>query len=291
MTAHRAGYEDGTAFSPFASTYEQELSRRPYPTFTFSRTPVVTDVIVTADPGAWDDGVTITYQWQNNGHNIDGATSASYQLRSIDVGQAVGVLVTGHKPGYRPRTMTSGTITPRHATFGSSTPTITGKRTVGSTLVVKVDWQPTSALAYEWRRNGRYLKDVTGPSYTLKPSDLGADFSVRVTAEKLGYHSLAKSSSRTSLIKRGTLAAAKPTISGLATPGSKLTVTSTGWTPETAKLSYRWYRDGKAIKGATSKTYKVKKSDARHKLTVRVTGKHTGYTTRTVKSSAVKVKR
>ena len=45
------------------------------------------------------------------------------------------------------------------------------------------------------------------------------------------------------------------------------------------KLSYRWYRNGKPIAGATKKSYKVKKADAGKRLRVKVTARKTGYTT------------
>ncbi len=54
------------------------------------------------------------------------------------------------------------------------------------------------------------------------------------------------------------------------------------------KLSYQWLRNGKAIKGATKSTYKLAKSDKRKKITVKVTGKRAGYTTKSVVSKATK---
>ena len=53
--------------------------------------------------------------------------------------------------------------------------------------------------------------------------------------------------------------------------------------------SYRWYRDGKKLKGATAKAYTATKADRGHRLTVKVTGRRTGYTTRTVTSAAVRI--
>lgn len=64
--------------------------------------------------------------------------------------------------------------------------------------------------------------------------------------------------------------APKPTISGTAKVGQKLTVTKGAWKPSSAKLSVQWYRSGKAIKGATKSTYKLTKSDAKKVITVKV---------------------
>ena len=44
------------------------------------------------------------------------------------------------------------------------------------------------------------------------------------------------------------------------------------------KLSYQWLRDGAAIKGATSSTYTLVKADKGARLTVKVKGSKSGFT-------------
>lgn len=53
--------------------------------------------------------------------------------------------------------------------------------------------------------------------------------------------------------------------------------------------SYRWYRDGTAISGATGKTYTVKTSDRGHTLTVRLTATKRGYASIRKTSSGVPI--
>lgn len=81
----------------------------------------------------------------------------------------------------------------------------------------------------------------------------------------------------------------RPSIGGKAVVGRKLTARPGQWTPASAKLTYRWLRDGKAIRGATSKSLKVSKKDAGHRLSVRVTATADGYTSATATSKTVKV--
>ena len=50
-------------------------------------------------------------------------------------------------------------------------------------------------------------------------------------------------------------------------------------------LGYQWLRNGVAISGATGSTYKLTATDKGKRITVRVTGTKTGYTT-LVKTSA-----
>ena len=64
---------------------------------------------------------------------------------------------------------------------------------------------------------------------------------------------------------------------------------STGtWSEKGLKYSYQWKLNGKKIKGATKSTYKLAKADKGKKITVKVTGKKSGYTsvTKTSKSTS-----
>lgn len=84
-----------------------------------------------------------------------------------------------------------------------------------------------------------------------------------------------------------------PTISGTAKIGKTLTAKAGKWKPSPVKLSYQWLRNGKKIKGATKRTYKLVTADKGKKISVKVTGKRNGYQTvsRTSKrTSAVKKK-
>lgn len=71
----------------------------------------------------------------------------------------------------------------------------------------------------------------------------------------------------------------KPTIAGIAKVKKKLTAKAGAWGPAPVKLSYKWYRSGKTIKGATKSTYRLVKADRKKRITVRVTGKKAGYPT------------
>ena len=80
-------------------------------------------------------------------------------------------------------------------------------------------------------------------------------------------------------VKSGVLSATPvPTISGTAKVGKTLTAVPGTWAPATVKLSYQWLRDGAAIKGATSSTYTLVKADKGARLTVKVKGSKSGFT-------------
>jgi hypothetical protein len=78
-----------------------------------------------------------------------------------------------------------------------------------------------------------------------------------------------------------------PTIAGKARLGSTLTAQAGTWS-DSPSFAYAWYRNGKAIAGATSKTYKPVKADLGKVLQVRVTASKAGFTpvTKTSKATA-----
>ncbi|MCG2624897.1 S8 family peptidase [Arthrobacter sp. I2-34] len=81
---------------------------------------------------------------------------------------------------------------------------------------------------------------------------------------------------RSSPAARATLTAPLPAISGTPAVGRTLTARAGSWTAGT-QLTYRWYRSGKAIKGATGRTYQLTAADRGSTIKVRVTGRKSGY--------------
>ena len=80
------------------------------------------------------------------------------------------------------------------------------------------------------------------------------------------------------------------TVTGKAKVGSTLTAHTSGWKPTTATLAYRWLNNGKAISSATKPTYKLAKSDAGDKISVRVTASAAGAQPVSVTSSSITAK-
>jgi hypothetical protein len=78
---------------------------------------------------------------------------------------------------------------------------------------------------------------------------------------------------------------AKPTISGTAKVGNKLTAKVKAWSPK-ATFKYQWFAGGKAIKAATKPTYQLAKSQKGKTITVKVTGSATGYLSVSLTSKA-----
>ena len=189
-------------------------------------------------------------------------------------------------PGATTVTVAPGVLTP-------GTPTITGTAKVDSTLIANPGtWPAGTALSYQWTRNGAAIAGATKAAYTLVAADAKKKIAVTVTGTKTGYATAATTSAAVT-VTRGTLKAAKPTITGKAKAGRILKVKPKHgrWTPGT-KLTYTWRANGKKIAGAHGKKLKITKKLAKKlkgkKITAVVTGKKPGYVKVVKKSKATK---
>lgn len=161
----------------------------------------------------------------------------------------------------------------------ASTPTISGTAAVGRTLTAEPGaWEPGAALAYQWRADGSAISGATSRTYRAPAAVRGKRLSVRVTGTLAGRRPTVRTSAATVAVAYGTLTTAAPRISGTVKVGRRLSVVRGTWTAGTA-FTYRWYANGRAISGATRSTYVPTKGVKGKRLTVKVTGRKTGYTT------------
>src|SRR5713226_5687113 len=128
----------------------------------------------------------LSYQWQKNGGNIAGATSASYTTpvtTTADSGSTFRAVVTN----------TAGTATSAAATLtvnaAAVAPTITTAPlnqtvTAGQTASFTVVAAGTAPLSYQWQKNGANIARAPAASYTTPvttTTDSGSTFAVVVT--------------------------------------------------------------------------------------------------------------
>src|SRR5437773_2123290 len=198
----------------------------------------------------------LSYQWQENGTAISGATSASYTTAatsSSDNGAKFQVVVSN----------SAGSVTSHAVTLiinaAAAAPSITTQPvnqtvTVGQTATFTVVATGTAPLSYQWQKNGTAISGATSASYTTAAttsSDNSAQFvvvvsntagSVTSNAATLTVNSAATAPSITTQPASQTV-----TVGQTAT----FTVVATG----TAPLSYAWRKNGTAISGATAASY------------------------------------
>lgn len=176
--------------------------------------------------------------------------------------------------------------------LSTGAPVVTGTRRVGGKVGVTSTWnQPDTVVTHQWLRNGVPISGATSASYVPVAADLGRVLSVRVIGRFLGQ-SVGPLTVTSGTVARGVLAAPR-TVSMTGTPyvGRRLAAVRGTWGPSGVTLRYRWYRGAKAITGATASTYVLRKGDKGFRVTVRITGSKTGYTSVHRTAAGVAVRR
>jgi len=198
----------------------------------------------------------LNYQWQKNGANIAGATSASYTTpaaTSADSGSVFQAVVSN----------SAGSVTSSRATLTVNptvvAPTITTQPAnqavmSGQTATFAVAANGTAPLSYQWQKNGANIGGAISSSYT-SPATTVADSGATFVAVVSNVGGSAKSNPAQLTVNPSTVA---PTIT--AQPSNQTvtvgqTATLAVGAGGTAPLSYQWHKNGGMISGATSASY------------------------------------
>ncbi|MFD7073637.1 M4 family metallopeptidase [Nocardioides sp. NPDC059952] len=176
----------------------------------------------------------------------------------------------------------------------TAAPTISGSQRVGYTLTASPgSWNPAATtVRYQWLRNGAAISGATAKTYKLSGSDHTRKIQVRVTATSSSWPAAnpgVRTSAATGAISAGYLTPVTPSISGTRRVGYLLTTVRGEWKPAGVTYSYQWLRNGRAISGATGKTYRLRSIDRGDRIRVRVTGRKAGYYTASRLSAATGV--
>lgn len=260
---------------------------------TISGNPVVGQTL-TAEVAAWKPANTeLTYQWYADEVAISQASAASLVLTEDQLGAAITVKVSGTRVGYLPAEQVSAAtalVTKVVAVTGAVQ--ISGSPAVGQRLTARVSgWPAGTTFTYQWLRNGAAIGGARGLSYRVVAADGGAELSVRLTANVAGTDPITVTSEVVKIASRTLSSTPRPVILGSARVGGYLLAYPGLWRPAPVKLSYQWYRDGKAIIGATRITYRLARADRNTVITVAVTGSKAGYDSVTKVSKATKTVR
>ena len=157
-----------------------------------------------------------------------------------------------------------------------------GGSTVGSKLVAEVNaWDYTATMSYQWLRNAQPIPNATSSEYTIGTGDANSLISVRVSASKPSFTPVS-STSMGVLVTNPQLPSAS--ITGDARVGG--TLIGNPVANASATVSYRWYRDGKLISGATGSTYTPTSADLQKSITLNTSVNQTGFPLAITSSSA-----
>jgi Carboxypeptidase regulatory-like domain len=235
-------------------------------------------------------------QYYGDRQVLAGSTPVSVTAGQVTSGINA-ALATGGAPSQATTTPGPVTTTPGPTTtvpvdvapmLAGTVPTIIGTVRVGKTLNANVTgWTAGTTFSYQWYAAGKAITGATGATLTLTGADVKEAISVVVTGEQSGYVWLTETSLETEAAAAGTLKTVVPKITGTAKVGKTLAAKTGAWTTG-VKFTYQWYANKKAIRSATKATFKLAGAEKAKTVTVRVTGKLTGYSTAAKTSRATK---
>lgn len=241
--------------------------------------------LLTAGPQN-SDSTQVAYKWLRAGKAISGATGNTYSSVPADLGKSITVMTTVVQVGYPKNITTSSAVTIAAGTLNTPTLSVSGTSVMSQTQTANLVADTDIKVAYQWLRDGNPISSASRYQYTLKADDINHNVSVRVTLNKTGYKTLIVTSSATKALPATLTNTPIPLIGGVAKVGKSVIATPGAW-DSGVKLAYQWLRNGIAINGATTHSYKLTQDDVGKTLTVSVTGTKPGFSSITQISSGV----
>ena len=246
--------------------------------------------LLSVNPGTWDSGVQLFYQWLKNGTPIVGEVGSEYLVAPSDLTSMISVSVLGVRSGVAPVRRVSGAVSVTAGTMVlSPNPLIVGSGAVGTSLSVNPGtWDSGVALSYQWLKNGNPIIGKAGPEYLVSASDFESSISVKVSGSKPGYIKITKISLATSVTPMVMQNQVKPKISGVAKVGNTLKAITSKWSPS-AQITYNWTLGGRQIPGANGQTLKLLPSYKKMLVSVVVTQRCQGCKLAKRESASIRV--
>jgi hypothetical protein len=272
------------------------------PTIDASDGVQVGDTLI-ANPGSWiGSPTTYFYHWLRNGHQISGATGATYTLQPGDANARISLSIGASSyEDFRNLSYTTDALDPvalGTAANVTANPTVTGTARVGSTLTAKPGhWDlPGVTFTYKWTRTvGAGIPVSVSTSSTYKPTTadvpvggLPTTLDLLVTAHRVGFEDSTPFDVSVSTIV--------PAVALIQTHASSVSHNSTtglysvapgSWSPTGGVISYEWreYPAGSTTPttlGSGSTLSDSIPTSTTTRLTVVVTDTKPGYATRSV---------
>jgi surface antigen len=161
----------------------------------------------------------------------------------------------------------------------TTAPAIVGTPAVGAPLeVVPGAWTPApTSITVRWLADGAAIPGATAPSYVPTADVKGKALTAEVTAQLDGY-AAGQAVLSTGPVAPGAFQATEvPAIQGVAEVGQTLTLTTSSWVPQPAKVKTQWYADGVALPDATGPSLVLTRDHIDRRISARVTASASGY--------------
>ncbi len=200
-------------------------------------------------------GSPLNYQWQKNGSDISGATSASYTTPETTAGDNGATFRCVVSNPHGNKVSDGAGLTVRIPPSVTAQPAA-GTVNLGQTATFSITATGTAPLSYQWQKNGVDISGATSASYTTPvttESDDGATFRCVVTN---AADSVTSNSAPLTVVLLPVITAQPENKTVNLGQAATFSVTVTGAAP----LSYQWQKNGVDIAGATSASYTVQET-------------------------------
>lgn len=234
-------------------------------------------------------------QWTRNGQAIPGTTGESYRLTAKDANAAIAL-------DYSTRSIWEDSVywvpavegTARYGIPIASSvksiykPKITGSKIVTEKVAATVDasYFPGFKRSFQWYVQRSPIEGATGATFVPGAKFADLKVSVKVSFKWSDEFYADLPSIDAVKVGKGSFSVGKPTITGTAQVGNKLTAKAATSSPASQSVSYQLTHNGQKIKGATGKTYSLTKNELNGRIAVSATYSKANYNTKTVTSAS-----
>jgi hypothetical protein len=243
---------------------------------TISGTATQGETLSAANTIADVDGLgEISYQWQADGSDIEGATDSSLVLGEAEVGKVITV-VASYTDGHGTAEHVDSAASEAVANVNdapSGEVTISGTATQGETLTADntiADADGLGEISYQWQADGSDIEGATGGSLVLGEAEVGK--AITVVASYTDGHGAAEhvdSAPSATVENTNDAPSGEVTISGTAAQGETLTAGNTiADVDGLGEISYQWQADGSDIEGATGSSLVLGEAEVGKAITV-----------------------
>uniref|UniRef100_Q3APA7 DUF4347 domain-containing protein n=1 Tax=Chlorobium chlorochromatii (strain CaD3) TaxID=340177 RepID=Q3APA7_CHLCH len=267
--------------------------------------PQQNDILVASNTLVDGDGppaLAVTYQWQANGADINGAVGRYFEVTQAEVGKTMGVVASYTDAFKNPEsvssTATAAVVNVNDAPTGSVT--ISGNPTQGQELTAITSTLADadgfkSTLSYQWQSSSNNIdwSNITGATnrtYTLTNSE--ADKVIRVVVsytDKGNTDESVNSKATRSVTNDNDAPTGTVTITGTIKEGQTLTASNSIVDPDgipAGTITYQWKANDENIYGATYATYTLTQEEVGKHISVVASYTDNGGTSESVSSTS-----
>ena len=238
---------------------------------------------LTATRASWAQRPTsVSYRWEVGGRTVRGVHTRSLRLDRRMIGKRIQVRAVARRLGY-PRSVVNSRLTQRIGPGRFSLtrgPDLTGRPRVAHTLRVSPGaWSPRpDRVRYRWYAGGDRIRGASSRTFRLPARLFRSRIKVTVTGRRPGYETRTLTLRAGTRVAPGRLRLARgPRVVGTPRRGETLRVRRGQTSLPAFERQVQWLRDGRPVRGADGRTYRLSRKDVGHRIRAQVSYRRGGY--------------